>query len=356
LTPHISGAWQKKIRGKIVYVGRWARRVDGKLEKLPGDEWWQPALELYKSQAADLHAGRTPRAKTEDPTLRDLGNAFLNAKLKMVGSGEITRRHFEEYQSTCGLLITTFGRDRLLDDFGPADFESLRGIMADRWGPVRLGNEIAKVKTVFGWGYRNSLVPRDPKTMYGDNFKKPSAAVLRKHRAKNGSRMLESDECRKLIDAAEPTLKAMVLLGLNAGFGNMDVATLPESALDLDGGWIDYARPKTGIARRCPLWPETVEALRVVLAERPKPKKAAEGLVFVRPDGRPWLTERQIANPVTKAVAELMKSAGVHRPGIGFYSLRHVFRTIADGARDTVAIDRIMDMRIRRWGRRTGSE
>src|SRR5262249_39330715 len=32
----------------------------------------------------------------------------------------------------------------------------------------------------------------------------------------------------------------------------------------------------------------------------------------------------------------------LHRAGIGFYTLRHVFRTVADAARDPVAIDLIM--------------
>ena len=34
-TTHPSGAWQKKIRGCIHYFGKWARRVNGRLERVP---------------------------------------------------------------------------------------------------------------------------------------------------------------------------------------------------------------------------------------------------------------------------------------------------------------------------------
>jgi hypothetical protein len=37
-----------------------------------------------------------------------------------------------------------------------------------------------------------------------------------------------------------------------------------------------------------------------------------------------------------------MKAVGIHHDRIGFYTLRRVFRTIADAARDPVAIDLIM--------------
>jgi integrase len=372
LTPHASGAWQKKIRGRIHYFGKWARRVNGKLERLEGDGW-KEALELYKAQADDLHAGRTPRVKGDGVTLKDLCNRFLTAKQRQWEAGEISGRMFEptldpekpkgEYPATTDRLIAMFGASRLVDDLAAEDFEALRDSLAKQYGPVRLANEIQKVRTVFKYGYESGLIEKPIR--YGPQFKKPSAGVLRRHRAKNGERMLEADELRRLLialagksvqtgrtdDTGKPetvkskpnsTLRSMVLLGVNCGMGNHDCALLPQSALDLDGGWLNFPRPKTGIPRRCPLWPETVQALRAAIAERPKPRtEEAASLVFVTTRGRPWLS-RGIANPVSVAVRDLMKTLGLHREGIGFYTLRHVFRTIADAARDPVAIDLIM--------------
>lgn len=67
----------------------------------------------------------------------------------------------------------------------------------------------------------------------------------------------------------------MVLLGINCGLGNNDCANLPMTAVDLDNGWLDFGRPKTGIHRRCPLWLETVAAIQAALETRPTPKDQA---------------------------------------------------------------------------------
>src|SRR5690606_13115750 len=82
--------------------------------------------------------------------------------------------------------------------------------------------------------------------------------------------------------------------------------------------------------------------LQEAIARRPTPKgEEAVPLVFVTSRGRPWLS-RGIANPVSVAVRRLMKAVEVHGEGIGHYTLRHVFRTIADEVRDPVAVDLIM--------------
>jgi integrase len=338
LTPHGSGFWQKKIRNKTHYFGRWGKRVGGVMVRLP-DDGWKEALDLYRQQAEALHAGRTPRAPGDCLTLANLLNHFRSTKQKQLQAGELSARMYGEYTATCDLLNATFP-GRIVDDLVAADFEKLRALMAERWGPVRLSNEVQKVRTVFKYGYESGLITQPVR--FGPTFKKPSASVLRRHRAKNGERMLEPEQLRKLIDAAQPPLKAMVLLGLNAGFGPHDIATLPQGAVDLERGWLSYARPKTGVARRCPLWAETVEALREALAARPKPKQVeAAGLMFVTSRGRPWLSGG-IANPVSVAVRDSMKAVGIHGEGIGAYTLRHVHRTVSDSCRDQRAADLIM--------------
>ena len=343
LGPHPSGAWQKRIRGKIHYFGRWARRENGRLVRIEGDGW-KEALELYKAQADDLHAGRTPRVKADGLTVADLCNRFLTAKHRKLTAGELGPRMFQEYKDTTDRLIADFGKERLVEDLAADDFETLRASMAERWGPVRLGNAITRVKSVFKYALDNGLIERAPR--YGSEFRKPDKAVLRRHRAEAGAKMLEATPLRKLIEAAGVPLRAMILLGINAGFGNHDCATLPLSALDLDGGWVDYPRPKTGIPRRCPLWPETVAAIREALAARPEPRdKVADAqTAFLQPSGRRWVrnTESSRTDNVGVHFAELLKWKGFCRDGIGFYTLRHVFRTVADAARDPVATDLIM--------------
>jgi integrase len=342
LSPHASGKWQKKVRGKLYYFGRWGRVVKGQMVKLDGDDWWKPALELWKAQADDLYAGRTPRVNRTGDGLKlsDLCNSFLTAKLRKLESGEIGKAMFEDYRKTTDFLIGEFGKDRLVDDITAEDFGVLRKKMSERWGPVRLGNQITRTKTVFKFGFDNGLIAQPIR--YGSEFDKPSQSVLRRHKAKKGQRMLEADQLRTLLDASPVPLKAMLLLGVNCGFGNHDCATLDISALDLERGWVEYPRPKTGIDRRCPLWPETVAALRDAVAERIPPKhKDAEQAVFTTTRGRRWMSKGS-ANPVSVAARDLMKDVGVHSTGIGFYTLRHVFRTIADETCDFPAINLIM--------------
>src|SRR5262245_29962526 len=135
----------------------------------------------------------------------------------------------------------------------------------------------------------------------------------------------------------------MILLGVNCGFGNADCGTLPRSDVDLEADMIDFPRPKTGIPRRCPLWPETAAALREALAKRSEPMDAADaGLFFVTKYRLPWAKDAT-DQTLAKEFGKLLRALGINgRKGLGFYALRHTFRTVADEAKDQPAADHIV--------------
>jgi integrase len=327
LFPHATGRWAKKIRGQLYYFGPWSD-PDGALTK-------------YLEQKDALHAGRKPREATEGVTVKDLGNRFLNAKRALVESGELTNRSWQDYKAACGLVVTHFGKGRLVADLDPDDFAGLRAKLAKKWGPVTLGNVIQRIRVAFKFAWDDGLIDRPVR--YGQAFKRPSRKVVRIDRARKGPKLFTAEEVRRLLAAAGTQMRAMVLLGINAGFGNADCGRLPLSAVDLDAGVIDFPRPKTGIPRRCPLWPETVAALREVAARRPAPKDEAHaGLVFVTKYGLPWAKDTA-DQTLAKEFGKLLRALRINgRKGLGFYTLRHVFRTVADEVKDQPAADYIM--------------
>ncbi len=261
-------------------------------------------MKLYLEQKDALHAGLTPADTPEGLTMFQLCGRFLTTKKRLLESNELSIHSFNDYTATCKRLLKAFGKTRLVVDLRPDDFERLRAIMAKRWGPVRLGNEINRVRIVFNYADKSGLLEK--RIVFGDGFKRPSRKTLRKAKAATGPRMFEAHEIHAMLSAAKQPLRAMIFLGINAGFGNSDVGTLPLSALDLPGGWVNYARPKTGIGRRCPLWEETIDALEVWLAVRPEPRSPEHaGLVFLTAKGDTWAKDTS-DNPVSKETAKLL--------------------------------------------------
>ncbi len=328
LFPHLSGQWAKKIRGQMHYFGQWS---DPKA-----------ALEKYLAEKDDLQAGREPPANISaaSPTVADLCNHFLTFKKGLLASGEIADRTFQEYFSVCRRLVTVFGKTRPITNLVGDDFQHLRERMARDWGPVRVGNEIQRVRSVFKYGYDAGLIDRPVR--FGPGFKKPSAKVLRQNRAKGGLRMFEREELLATLEHATTNAKAMMLLGINAGMGNTDLAMLPTKAVNLTTGWLDHPRPKTGIPRHVPLWPETVEAISAALAERRAPKDREHShLLFIGPRGESYIGKAR-GYRVHQEVARVLKWAKVERRGLSFYALRHTFQTVAEGAHDMAAVQSIM--------------
>jgi integrase len=331
LTAHPAGYWCKKIRGKLHYFGPWAD-PDGALAK-------------YLEQKDDLHAGKTPRPELATLTVKGVANAFLNAKQEAVDAGELSLRTWRDYRSIMAMLLKGMGKHREVATLDPQDFAALKSKLAKRNGPHRMCTVIQVIRSAFKHAYESGLLDRPMR--FGPAFKRTSKKTLRLHKAKQGVKLFTAEEIRCLLGhppwrrAAGVQLEAMILLGINCGFGNGDCGTLPLSAVDLERGIIDYPRPKTGIPRRCVLWPETVAALQDTQAKRKEPKdKADAGVFFVTKYGQSW-SKTDNAGPLTQQMRKLLNQLGIngHR---NFYTLRHTFRTVADEAKDQPAADYVM--------------
>jgi integrase len=265
----------------------------------------------------------------------DLCNQFLSSKKRRVQTGELAQRTWDDYFTTCERLVNYFGKRRLVVDLVAGDFDAFRSRLAETRGPVSLGNEITRSRVVFRFALDQGLI-HEP-VRYGQSFRKPGKRVLLEARNERGPRMFEAEEIRRMLKTATQPLKTMILLGVNCGFGPTDCCRLPQSALDLKTGWIDYPRPKTALRRRVPLWPETVAALQEAIAIRPAAKNPKHGdLVFLAASGGPRGAKRD------EPFRRLVRALGIHRPGLGLYTLCHVFETIGGDSRDQVAVDAIM--------------
>ena len=319
LYAHASGKWAKKIAGRIRYFGSWADPAE--------------ALRQFETFLTNQRAAAGPVKRQPGLTIGGAVNAFLAAKERAIERGELTQRSWNEYRDTYQRLADHLGHDRLVESLTPADFAGYRDWRAQTWNLIAVGNEVSRVRSLFKWAHASKLIRELP--TFGPDFRKPSVKAVRRHRRQVGKKLLTTGDIHNLLDVAGLQMKAMILLGINCGFGNTDCAHLPVTALDLDGGWVHYPRPKTEVDRSCPLWPETVEALRAWLRRRPDLGRPE---VFLQHGPDPsWDNS---GNPIAKRFRQIRIWAGLKRAG--FYWLRHTFETVAGGSKDQVAVNAIM--------------
>lgn len=328
---HATGQWFKRHKGRNYYFGT---DRDAALRRYL-DEW--PAI-----------VAGVPRTEAGDPaalTVAELANRFLHHKRQRVDSGELSAEVWSHYRRMSLSVLAVLGRERAVATLAPGDFGRVRADAAARMAPTTLTTFLKHARAMFAFGAELT----DRPARYGGQFDLPAAKTLRLHREARPPKLLPADVLRRLIDAADPVLRAMVLLGLNCGFGATDLSELRERHLATRPGWVVLPRRKTGVGRRCPLWPETVAALDAARPCRPAPADPADrDRLFLSQKGLPCRRYREKTaagagtrgDAVGAAWTKLCKREGVRGPG-SFYVLKHVFITEASNARDDVAVDQI---------------
>lgn len=350
LSAHASGKWCKKVRGKLFYFGNWAD-PDAALNEWLANE--------------DVIRATGERGHVEGQY--DIGwlvNAFLDSKKQQQDQGDLSQRAFNDYFQACERIAGFFKKNRLLESIDAPDFKRFRASFPKTWGPATVNNAIARTSAVFNFAYEVGAVERPIRK--GPNFKRVSKKKQRLDRAKRPKKDFTAEEIWKLHNAADFQMKAMILLGLNCGFGNADCGRLEIPMIDFERSWIEGLREKTAVERAAWLWPETVAALHEAIENRYQnaPPSLANN-VFITVRRQSWFKEEGGADPISAAFtklrfkvlekpeakrlqesgmekAEALKQAKARWHGVGFYSLRHVFETVGGNSKDQIATNYVM--------------
>ncbi len=326
-----AGQWYKQVGGKVTYFGV-LRDPDAALRNY-----------LDWATAAATNQAQRVQTKPDELTLTGGLNHFLMARQAHVTAGSLSSGQFIRYRRAVGQILDAMGRDTLFASLAPEDFARLRATIKGKSRTV--GNVIRDMRVAFKWvSDHYGVHPR-----YGQAFKRPQSREVRGESRKR--ELWTPAEVRALLKHAQPNIKAMILLGLNCGFGQTDCALLPLDAISRTGH--TFSRPKTGIKRLCPFWPETWKALQARHRWRPDLRP---DLVFLSKYGKPLVRDDAVTNAAgdivraarKDAIREMFRRACVdakvhYRP---FYTLRHTFRSVADAIPDPTAIRVIMGHRL----------
>ncbi len=340
LFQHATGQWAKKVNGKLHYFGK------DKNKAL--DEW-------VRVKDALLAGRPRPQENTASKsiTVRELCNLFLDAKDKKVEAKKIKRRSWADYQVECKRLITILGADTQVDFLDEKDFDSLLVKVSKGVKQKTAEGRIVRIRAVFRFAEKRRLT--GPILYRMEDFTKPSKAEIEREKG-DALKVFDASEIRLLLANAGVNLKAMILLGVNCGLGNTDIAVLTPENFDFENGWLTKRREKTGKPRRIPLWPETIEAVQAAITSR-KSRFGDCPFIFLTKQGNPFVQpprERQKdedektswtigANPISSEFRKLRTSCGIDGAKQSFYALRHTFKSVGENATgNNIAVDYMM--------------
>jgi integrase len=319
--PRSDGRFQKRIRGTLYYFGA------------NGDR--DAALGEYNLVKADLYAGRAVRAAavTDGTSLKDLFNRVLADWEADVDAGKLESDTHTAQKRTLRRFLKFTGPARPWSDLCPDDFTAYAAhLHRIKLGPYSFNRERAYILAAFNHADGQDWIERAPK--FGKGFRRMPLGKMREAKV---VRCFESTDVNALLGIASDELFAMILLGLNGGFGPSDCGALPWSRVELANALIRFPRVKNNIPRTMPVWPETLAALRSLRASRPD-----DELVFRTKYGNAWTD-----NSVAHEFAKLAERAGLKlEKGVGINACRHTFATLANEVRDTDARRHIMGRKL----------
>jgi integrase len=247
----------------------------------------------------------------------------MESKEATKDAGDLAQRTYDELYQTCKLFMGVVPPSTPAKIIGPAHFSKvLAAINRKCASPNSRGKFVGQIKSVFKHAYDTGLIERPAN--FGKSFAKPNAKAYRKHENAKADQTFSCDQIKLLLKHADANAKAMVLLGINAGFLNTELSELPRSAIK--GDYLEWPRAKTCTFRRVKLWTETKAAIDAAIKAGPIDGE----LVFYRSKNRDFSDTQRNGRHIGRLFETVLHAAKIE--GHSFRDLRYTFATIAEEA------------------------
>lgn len=185
------------------------------------------------------------------------------------------------------------------------DIELLQGDLLKSRTPASVNRIIAAVKHSFTKAYEWELITEEI-------FKRVQRVKPLKGEVQR-LRFLSLDECQRLVNAAEPHLKPILIVALNTGMRKSEILNLTWSQIDLKHSYIRLEKTKNGERRDIPM----NDTLKTLFKDLFKNRRLDTDYIFINPTTGRRLTD------IKRSFKTACKRAGI--TDFRFHDLRHTF-------------------------------
>ncbi len=200
---------------------------------------------------------------------------------------------------------------------GPILADYMDHVKSSKMSKSSQRDRIATVSQFAVWAFERDYIESIPRLI-----------AAKKYRIEVGTsevEVLKDDDIKQMLEGAKDRERLYILLGLNCGFTQQDIADLKQDEFDAEAGTITRKRSKTKGHEAVPevtrlLWPETKKLLRENVSDDSE-------LLIVNTSGKPLVEVREVdgkvrrTDAVAKAMARLRKRIEREAP-ISFKMLR----------------------------------
>jgi integrase len=238
-------------------------------------EGWEPdrlqtERKIWRDRIEVLQRSAAPLEQTVQANLA----RFLEVKKANVAAGELSEGRPYMLQLHLSHFADWVGHDTAVTEINAqalSDYrlELLKQVEAKKWSSTTAKERMGNVKSFVLWLFEIEAIPAIPRVMVG------KSKALQISPAHTTITVFTTDEVTQSLAAATDRTKLYILLMLNCGMTQKDIADLLKTEVDWNDGRVTRRRSKTRKHKNVPivsykLWPETLRLLRQEQASNKK--------------------------------------------------------------------------------------